>query len=117
MFVFVFVVVLVRGIGCFYFNYIAERFRIIICVSSVRVDFYYFLLFYLCNNGIYVIFTLVLLLLLLILFIIGGLGIFGINGLAVILLLLLQVFIILLFVELRLRSLQLKVFKFLLVNV
>ena len=102
-----------EGIGCFYFNYIAERFRMIICVSSV--DFYYFLLFYLCNNGIYVIFTLVLLLLLLILFIIGGLGIFGINGLAVILLL--QAFIILLFVELRLRSLQLKVFKFLLVNV
>ena len=104
-----------EGIGCFYFNYIAERFRMIICVSSV--DFYYFLLFYLCNNGIYVIFTLVLLLLLLILFIIGGLGIFGINGLAVILLLLLQAFITLLFVELRLRSLQLKVFKFLLVNV
>lgn len=115
MFVFVFVVVLVGGIGCFYFNYIAERFRMIICVSSVRVDFYYFLLFYLCNNGIYVIFILVLLLLLLILFIIGGLGIFGINGLAVILLL--QAFITLLFVELRLRSLQLKVFKFLLVNV
>ena len=104
-----------EGIGCFYFNYIAERFRMIICVSSVRVDFYYFLVFYLCNNGIYVVFILVLLLLLLILFIIGGLGIFGINGLAVILLL--QAFIILLFVELRLRSLQLKVFKFLLVNV
>lgn len=67
----------------FYFNYIAERFRIIICVSSV--DFYYFLLFYLCNNGIYVIFRLVLLLL----FIVGGLGIFGIKGLAVTLLLLL----------------------------
>lgn len=103
----------VEGIGCFYFNYIAERFRVIVCVS--RVDFYYFLVFYLCSNGIYVIFTLVLLLLLLILFIIGGLGIFGINGLAVILLL--QAFITLLFVELRLRSLQLKVFKFLLVNV